>query len=144
MKIAIVGSYGRDVKRALTDLLFAPDADVGIKSYRSVNTMLNDWRRPDFNLIALMAGVPCENLSALRKTLGTPVLYLTLGGKQTEVHIESHIAIVKLSDGSVARDQRVKFAMAASRRVYGEPQGKHWPIELVPSEYLQPAPHPRR
>jgi hypothetical protein len=144
MKIAIVGSYGAAEKSALTDLLFTPDDDIGIRSYRSVETMTGDRQRPDFDLVVLMARVICPNLAALRRTLMTPILHLTLGCRQTDVRIESHIAIVELVDATVARDQRIRFAMAAMRR--SDPTFKHtdWPTKLVPREHLKPAPHPRR
>jgi hypothetical protein len=77
MKIAIVGSYGAAEKSTLTDLLFTQDDDIGIRSYRSVETMTGDWRRPDFDLVVLMARVTCPNLAGLRRTLMTPILHVT-------------------------------------------------------------------
>jgi hypothetical protein len=144
MKIAIVGPYGRAEKRALFDLLLTSGDAVGVRTYTSVETLFKDYRRPDFGLIVLMASVVSPNLEVLTKTLKVPVLRLKLKSKETAVQIENCVAIVELADVTDARSQRVRFALAASRRVYGKPEGQHWPIGLVPSEYLQPAPHPRR
>ncbi|MCU0678106.1 MAG: hypothetical protein MUF19_00775 [Candidatus Pacebacteria bacterium] len=143
MHIGLVGSYDQHTKRALDDLLFTPEDLIGKKSYRDLDTLLNDRRRPDLDLVVLMEGARCDNLSALQKTLMMPVLCLSLGSKQTEVYIESHIAIVKLTDSSAAKDQRVRFAMAATRRQSWQSKQYDWPVKLVPREYLTAAPHPR-
>jgi hypothetical protein len=143
MKIAIVGSYGRDAKRALFDLLCTAGDKVGIRAYVSVETLLKDNRRPDFALIVLMQSADTPNLEALARTLKVAVLRLTLKSRQTAIQIENCVARVELADIAEARSQRVRFALAASRRVFGQPEGHHWPTKMVPREYLKPALHPR-
>lgn len=141
-KVAIVGPHKGTERAAISSLLFT---DVGFETIRfeTVDKLLEARNRPDLDLIVLMAGVDCKNMQALQKTLKTPVLHLTVGSKRLNVEIQNHVAIVELMNVEEAKDQRVRFAIAAGRRSSWKSEDRDWPTKLVPDEFLKPAPHPR-
>lgn len=138
--IAIVGDYGQVHKRALFDLLFTEGDHVGVRKYTSVETLLNDRKRPDLVLVALMAGVVCTNLAGLRATLQTPILHLTIT-QSCSIEIADHIAIVQLESRGLerARNLRPHFSQAAKRwsRSIRPDLNTNWPMKLVPHEFIK-------
>lgn len=139
-RIAIIGEYGQVHKKALFDLLFTKGDPVGVKKYASVETLLNDRKRPNLDLVVLMAGVACSNLAGLRATLQTPIVHLTIA-THISVEITDHIAIVQLGFQHLerARELRLDFARAANRWSTPTQSGltTNWPLKLVPKEFIK-------
>lgn len=138
--IAIVGVYGQVHKNALFDLLFTKGDPIGVRKYTSVETLLNDRKRPDLDLVVLMAGAVCSNLASLRATLQTPIVHLTIA-TSISVKISDHIAIVQLAFRNLerAREFRLDFARAADRWSTPTQSGltTNWPPKLVPKEFIK-------
>lgn len=136
-RIAIVGSYGKEEKQVLLDLLFTAEEQVGIRKFTSVQTLLDDLQRPNLDLVVLMPSNAKIDLPKLKLTLHTPILRLTIGTPLQHVEISDHIAVVELTTAAEARDQRCRFALAAMRQARDNPRARDWPIPLVPKEYLR-------